>query len=122
MKYSTSAMPQLTRITSSKGWPLKRRWPYQAKVMKMLEPNSSAIGRRLGDIEGIGKFIGLVGGATHLAHIKGAGQRGCPWACRRLQTAVTSGFRNDHFGFSQETARLCRHCGDGRLRANGQRA
>src|SRR5262245_47741114 len=50
MQYSISAMPQLTRIASSSGDSLKRRWPYQAKVMKMLEPISSRIGRRYGEM------------------------------------------------------------------------
>src|SRR4051812_7326362 len=37
-------MPQLTRITIQSGTSLNFRWPYQAKVMKMLEQSSSAIG------------------------------------------------------------------------------
>ena len=39
-RYSKKAMPQLTRITTSSGMLLWRRWPYQAKVMNTLESNN----------------------------------------------------------------------------------
>ena len=32
-------------MTSGSAWALNFRWPYQAKVMKTLEANSSRIGR-----------------------------------------------------------------------------
>jgi hypothetical protein len=36
-QYSKKAMPQLTRITFQRAEVRYFRWPYQAKVMKMLE-------------------------------------------------------------------------------------
>src|SRR2546423_15603726 len=46
-QYSTKAMSQLTRIASPMAERLKRRWPYQAKVMKTLETVSSRAVRRI---------------------------------------------------------------------------
>jgi hypothetical protein len=46
-------MPQLTMITSGKELSLKRRWPYQAKVMKKFDANSMRIGSRAGEIFGM---------------------------------------------------------------------
>src|SRR5262245_6633049 len=46
MQYSTKAISQLASITPVSGTSLKRRWPYQARVMKTLEPISRAIGSR----------------------------------------------------------------------------
>src|SRR5258708_7719238 len=39
-QYSAKAISQLTTITSSSGLSLKRRWPYHAIVMKVLEQKS----------------------------------------------------------------------------------
>jgi hypothetical protein len=42
-------MPQLTRTTRIREVALNLRCPYQAKVMKTLDTNSSQIGVRYGD-------------------------------------------------------------------------
>src|SRR5688572_24762184 len=39
-------MPQLARMTANSGEDLYLRCPYQAKVMKMLEPSSRTMGSR----------------------------------------------------------------------------
>ena len=44
MQYSTNAMPQATKMTPINGVSLNAGWPYQASVMKMLEPSSSRMG------------------------------------------------------------------------------
>src|SRR5690606_22719909 len=50
MQYSISAMPQLMKIIITSGVLVNFRCPYQAKVMKTLEPMRSRIGRTLGEI------------------------------------------------------------------------
>src|SRR5262245_15142155 len=41
-RYSKKAMPQLIRITTGRATSRKRRWPYQASVMKAFETISNA--------------------------------------------------------------------------------
>jgi hypothetical protein len=40
-QYSKKAMPQLIKITFHKATLVNFRWPYQAKVIKMLEPSNN---------------------------------------------------------------------------------
>src|ERR1700730_15174105 len=44
-QYSKKAIPQLVRITAGSQLSLYLRWPYQANVMKILDPNSISTGR-----------------------------------------------------------------------------
>ncbi len=46
-------MPQLTMIASGSQLSLYFKWPYQAKVMKTLEPNSIRNGNTFGEMAGM---------------------------------------------------------------------
>src|SRR5580693_5799930 len=52
-QYSKNAMPQLTMMASGSQLSLNFRWPYQANVMKILEPNSIRTGNSCGEMVGM---------------------------------------------------------------------
>src|SRR5690242_9339860 len=73
-------MPQATSTTRNSGWSLKRRCPYQAKVMNTFERQRKMGVRnvqRLGDVV-MGAH--LLGGDAHLA------RRACFCRCERCRT------------------------------------
>ena len=53
-QYSKKARPQLASTTTHRAWSLNFRWPYQAKVMKTFDSDSSRTVWSSGDIGGIG--------------------------------------------------------------------
>ena len=49
-------MPQLTTITSNNGEPLYFKWPYQAKVIKILEQVNRTMGSQRDDVSSFINF------------------------------------------------------------------
>lgn len=60
-QYSKKAIPQLVRITAGSQLSLYLRWPYQANVMKILDPNSINTGRIDGGTVGMDILSGFQG-------------------------------------------------------------
>src|SRR5688572_26071449 len=52
-QYSKNAIPQLASTTSGSQLALNLRWPYHAKVMKMLEANSISTDNTDGEMVGM---------------------------------------------------------------------